>query len=401
MQFILILLISYQKKKGNVDMSYIAPDHFSYKFELKLNKIPTKQADRISLNLLFPGLIAAVCLIVIGLFELTKGSRPQDNSMLNDVIPAWFNITFFDCVMILLGIWIIITLLMNYFNYKKVFFDGKKITMVYRSPFGAKTTVKENIKKYKGVRFRIEFFQFGFINKNKYIIELFHDDSEKIAPLYISTKEKNIRNIWEYYARQLNLPTIIDTDEGAIIREIKDIGKSLHELHEDGLLKNEFNFKEPLPATIAWVRKKDKSVIKNRKIRVDGYNVLVWFFVAIGALFLLTCYETILQKPAMIVFSLALLVIMIFATLKSLTKDKLVIKPKKIVIVHKTFFLSRKKYEIMKDEIETIDVAFNPASERYFIAIIGCGKTVVFGKKLPIEDLRWIKKFLINDIVKK
>ena len=382
-------------------MSYIAPDHFSYKFELKLNKIPTKQADRISLNLLFPGLIAAVCLIVIGLFELTKGSRPQDNSMLNDVIPAWFNITFFDCVMILLGIWIIITLLMNYFNYKKVFFDGKKITMVYRSPFGAKTTVKENIKKYKGVRFRIEFFQFGFINKNKYIIELFHDDSEKIAPLYISTKEKNIRNIWEYYARQLNLPTIIDTDEGAIIREIKDIGKSLHELHEDGLLKNEFNFKEPLPATIAWVRKKDKSVIKNRKIRVDGYNVLVWFFVAIGALFLLTCYETILQKPAMIVFSLALLVIMIFATLKSLTKDKLVIKPKKIVIVHKTFFLSRKKYEIMKDEIETIDVAFNPASERYFIAIIGCGKTVVFGKKLPIEDLRWIKKFLINDIVKK
>jgi len=382
-------------------MSYIAPDHFSYKFELKLNKIPTKQADRISLNLLFPGLIAAVCLIIIGIFEFMKGSRPQDNSMVNDIIPAWFNITFFDCVMILLGIWIIITLLMNYFHYKKVFFDGKKVTMIYRSPFGAKTTVKENIKKYKGVRFRIEFFQFGFINKNKYIIELFHDDSEKIAPLYISTKEKNIRNVWEYYARQLNLPTVIDTDEGAIIREIKDIGKSLHELHEDGLLKNEFDFKEPLPATIAWVRKKDKSVIKNRKIRIDGYNVLVWFFVAVGALFLLTCYETILQRPVMIVFSLALLVIMIFAILKSLTKDKLVIKPKKIVIVHKTFFLSRKKYEIMKDEIETIDVAFNPVSERYFIAIIGCGKTVVFGKKLPIEDLRWIKKFLINDIVKK
>ena len=170
-------------------MSYIAPDHFSYKFELKLNKIPTKQADRISLNLLFPGLIVAVCLIIIGIFEFMKGSRPQDNSMVNDIIPAWFNITFFDCVMILLGIWIIITLLMNYFHYKKVFFDGKKVTMIYRSPFGAKKTVKENIKKYKGVRFRIEFFQFGFINKNKYIIELLHDDSEKIAPLYISTKK--------------------------------------------------------------------------------------------------------------------------------------------------------------------------------------------------------------------
>ena len=92
---------------------------------------------------------------------------------------------------------------------------------------------------------------------------------------------------------------------------------------------------------------------------------------------------------------------MIFSVLKSLTKDKLVIKPKKIVIVHKTFFMSRKKYEIMKNEIETIEVAFNPVSERYFIAIIGCGKTVVFGKKLPVQDLQWIKKYLINDIIKK
>ena len=382
-------------------MSYIAPDHFSYKYELKLNKVPTKQSDRISLSLLIPGLIAGICLIIIGVFELLEGLTPEENSVVNAMIPSWFSITFFDCVMILLGIWVIVSLIMTYFSYKKVFYDGKKVTMIYRNPLGVKTTVKENIKKYNGVRFRIEFFQFGFINKNKYIIELHHDDGAKIAPLYISTKEKNIRNIWEYYARQLNLPTIIDTDEGLIKREIKDIGKSLQELHQDGLLLNDFDEKAPLPASIAWVRKKDKSIIKNRKIRVDGYNILAWFFVAVGTLFLVTCYETILQKPSAILFSVVLLFVMIFSVLKSLTKDKLVIKPKKIVIVHKTFFLSRKKYEIMKNEIETIEVAFNPVSERYFIAIIGCGKTVIFGKKLPIQDLQWIKKYLINDIIKK
>ena len=247
----------------------------------------------------------------------------------------------------------------------------------------------------------MEFFQFGFINKNKYIIELYHKDQDKVAPLYISTKEKNIRQIWEYYAKKLNLPTIIMTDEGLLTRELKDIGKSLQELYNEGLLKNDFDFNSPLPSSIAWVRKRDKSVIKNRKIRFDGYNILGGLFVIIGALFLATCYETILQKPTMIFFSCCLIVIMVLATLKVLTKDKIIIKPKKIVIVHKTFFLSRKKYEIMKDEIEMIDVAFNPASERYFIAIIGCGKTLIFGKKVPIEDLRWIKKFLINDIIKK
>ena len=54
-----------------------------------------------------------------------------------------------------------------------------------------------------------------------------------------------------------------------------------------------------------------------------------------------------------------------------------------------------------QEEIEAIDVAFNPSSERYFLAIIGNDKTFVFGKKMPVNDLEWIRKYLIHNITKK
>ena len=154
--------------KGIYDMSFNAPNHFGYNFELKLNKIPTKCSDRIALSLLFPGLVVALFFIALGLYEIFYGSTPQEN--VSQLIEPWFNLTFFSIMLILLGLWTLGLLLFNYFTYKKVFFDGKKITMIYRHAFGAKTTVKESLKKYKGVRFRVEFFQFGFLNKSKYIV---------------------------------------------------------------------------------------------------------------------------------------------------------------------------------------------------------------------------------------
>lgn len=381
-------------------MNNKAPDHYSYDFKLDMDKIPTKKADRIALSLLFPGLLAGVFLIALGVIEFINGLNP-DNDVAAAAISSWFSLNLFDGVMVALGVWVIISLTMSYFTYKKVFFDGKKVTMIYRDPFGAKTTVKESIKKYQGVRFRVEFFQFGFLNKNKYIIELSHKDDDKTAPLYISTKEKDVRQIWEYYARKFNLPAIIMTDEGLLTREIADFGKPLSALYEAGLVKNTFDFKEPLPASVSWVRKKDKSVIKNRSFHWDGYNLLAAIMLVVCFLILAVNYLFGHHDAAEIAGCGVLAAVTLFAVIRAFTKDKLVIKPKKIVIVHKTFCLSRKKDEMMKDDIELVDVAFNPVSERYFVSIIGKGRTLIFGKKLPIEDLRWVKKFLINDIVKK
>lgn len=115
------------------------------------------------------------------------------------------------------------------------------------------------------------------MTKNKYIIELYHKNPQKTAPLYISTKGKNIRKIWEYYAQKLNLPAVVLTDEGMVRREVSDLDKSIKEMVEEGKTINSYNDREPLPPTIAFVRKRDKTVIKARKILWDAYNIIAWF----------------------------------------------------------------------------------------------------------------------------
>lgn len=382
-------------------MSYNALDHFSYKFRLNLDKVPAKCSDRIALYVLLPGFISAVFLALLGFYELTQGLRPSTIES-SSYSPSWFNLTFFDCVLVVLGLWIIGASFFSYFTYKKVFYDGKKVTLIYRSPFKKKVVFKETLKKYVGVRFRVEFFQLGLFNKNKYIIELYSKDADKIAPLYISTSGHNIRKIWEDYARKLNLPQVMTTDDGLAVRDVKDLGKSLIQLYKEGTFKDVKGVSAPQPSSsVVWVRKKDKSVIKPRHIYWDAYNILTAIIILLAALILIINAKVLLMNVVTTCFTLLLCFGIIYLGLKLITKDKLVVKSNKLIVVLKTLFFSRKKYEVMKDDVQTIDIAYSPVSERYFLAIIGKDRSLAFGKKLPLQDLRWVRDFVIHDIVKK
>ena len=384
-------------------MKFNAPDHFSHSFELKLDTLPTKKSDRIALSILYPGLFFGAILVLLGVYELFNGFK-HGSSAFDDISPdatvafeplisPWL----FDSVIIVIGLGIIFSLILSYIRYKKIFFDGKTVEVVHRPAFGDKKGFKDKLENYEGVRFRIEFFQFGFLNKNKY----------KTVPLYISTSDKNIRRIWEYYARQLKLPALIMTDEGMAVRKVEDLDKSLRELAAQGLVENHYNSRAPLPPSLALVRKRDKTVIKTRKIIWDAYNIIAWvaIFLFGGILLAASLSDEFGTETGRNPFVLAAYIIGILGILASVwvlfRKDKIVIKPHKIIIVHKFMLFSRKNNELVKDDIESIDVAFTPATERYFVAISSDNKTMVFGKKLPIEDLRWVRQFLINDVVSK
>ena len=393
-------------------MTDTTPNHYSHSFVLNLDKLPTKKSDRIALHILYPGLIFGTILIVVGFYELFNGLSHSRTDF--DFIPEnegdviyqpFMNPTFFDLVIILVGAGIVLSLFLSYIRYKKIFFDGKKVQIIYRPAFGAKKVVKESIGNYEGVRFRIEFFQFGFMTKNKYIIELYHKNPQKTAPLYISTKGKNIRKIWEYYAQKLNLPAVVLTDEGMVRREVSDLDKSIKEMVEEGKTINSYNDREPLPPTIAFVRKRDKTVIKARKIFWDAYNIIAWFCLLLfgGVLLFASFNAEIVSSHFSREFILAFYVVGLFIIAASVIalfrKDKIVVKRDKIVIVHKFMLFSRKNNEIKKADIEAVEVTVNPATGRYYLSIISDNRTAIFGKKIPIEDLRWVKKFLINEVV--
>ena len=394
-------------------MKFNAPDHFSHNFELKLEHLPTKKSDRIALSILYPGLFFGIILIALGIYEFCNGFRGGVNSfaVLSNVSENTLEDTFitpwlFDFVIVSLGLWIVLSLIFSYVRYKKIFISNDSVEIIHRPVWGKKKSYKEKLKNYEGVRFRIEFFQFGFLNKNKYIIELYHKSKNKIAPLYISTSDKKIRRMWEYYAKKLNLPALIMTDEGMVTRETKDLDKSLRELDACGLVNNIYDDKAPLPPSLALVRKRDKTVIKSRNFVWDAYNVISWIALICLALIIgisLFSYSFGDFNANPFVWSLNTigLMIVLIAVWLLCRKDKIVIKLHKVIIVHKFMLFSHKNNEINKNDIESVDVSFDPSTERYFVSISSEAKTMVFGKKLPLTDLKWVKAYLINDIIRK
>lgn len=142
------------------------------------------------------------------------------------------------------------------------------------------------------------------------------------------------------------------TDEGMAVRKVEDLDKSLRELAAQGLVENHYNSRAPLPPSLALVRKRDKTVIKTRKIIWDAYNIIAWvaIFLFGGILLAASLSDEFGTETGRNPFVLAAYIIGILGILASVwvlfRKDKIVIKPHKIIIVHKFMLFSRKNNEL-------------------------------------------------------
>ena len=385
------------------------PIHYSYNFKLNIDVAPSKESDRINLRILLPGLFLGLILVLLGIFELSNGLDMQDklfqkfaHAAQTSVYNSFMSPVFFDVIIILLGLGIISSLILSNLRYKKIFYDGKSITMIKRSSFGKKTTYKNKISNFQGVMLRIEFVQCGFMTKNRYIVELLHKSSAQTVPLYISTSEKNIRKIWVDYAKKLNLPTLLYTDEGILQRNVADLDKSLREMADIWNLRGKFDPNAKHSSRIAVKQTPDKIIIKLRKVLWDGYNILGAFSILMLALlmFIVSLNTQAFSQQFLIIFYLICSLGIIAAIFIMFRKDKLVIKKDKIVNTHKYFLFSTKHDELFKKDIKGVYVTLNPATDRYFVTITSSEKNIIFGKKLPIADLKWVKNFLVEQIIR-
>ena len=383
------------------------PVHFSNNLELDFAKRKSFLTDRAELKLLLPGVVFGFLLFLLGIYDscnMLRGGEKifllQDIVSHKPLVAAWF----FDACFMLVGLGMMLSNIFLYIRYNKYKFLGQKVLIVKR-PFGhPKQIIEENIRNYVGVRFRVEFVQTGFLNKNKYIIELYHPNPNKNVPLYLSTSPDGVRKKWKEYARLFKLPALINTDNGLKTIERKNLSKSLCALYKLGLIEDTYDTYDNLPPAITFVRKKDKMVLKVRKIVWDIYNIFAWMaIVCMGCFgaFILFNLNSFKQSTHPSLYTLLLIIaVIIFVAVQILfRKEKLVIKKHKIVNTHKYMLFSTKHNQILKKDIEAIEVTENPATGRYFVSIISEDNTITFGAKMKIKDLHWIKRFLIHEII--
>ena len=390
-------------------MSEKLPTHFSNKLEINYNKRTAYLTDRIKLKSVLPGIIFGLLLAVLGLYEWLNafgpgGSElvPADGSLpYKPTVAVWF----FDLSFILLGLGICITNIFLFIRYNKYIIADNNVIIIKRLIFRDKVILQDNIEKYSGVRFRIEFMESGFLTQNRYIVELYHPNHEKIIPLYITKSSKNVRKKWKEYAKKFKLPAMINTDEGLKKIDFKYLNKSIGEQAKLGFIDDVYDAYEKLPAPITFTRKQDKMVLKVRKIVWDIYNFIAWFtifIISITSIFVwfnIDSFTGLLHSTLCVLSIIAALIVIISIQIL-FRKEKLVIKKHKIVNTHKYMLFSTKHNEMLKKDIESIEVTENPATGRYYVSIISDDNTITFGAKMDIKDLQWIKKFLIHEIIR-
>ncbi|MFI3241084.1 MAG: hypothetical protein R3Y43_00790 [Alphaproteobacteria bacterium] len=370
-----------------------AKEYYSYNLKLNLKakegRVSDKKPWKISVLTMFLG----VCLSVLGVWELCL-SRAASSSVFDEleqsknVVPFLVSLEVFDCIIILLGLFVVFRSLSSLLVYRKIVMEKKRVVYTDRNIWGKKRIFAENLDAYLGVILRVRFTQVGFWATNKYIVELVHRDYQKNIPLYISTNSKDVRKIWIEYAKELKLDCIEVSESGVDVKPVKDFEASVIAKVKSGSIKDEYDPYDYIPEEISLVRTKDKHVLKARKFWFDIFNMFLL------VIFGLICIALLLINEFFIAIFIGLISFFVFAK-----KDKLVIKKKKIVKVDKYALFNRKVTEINKKDIKAVNIDYNPLTDRHFIAIYSDNNLITFAKKMPSDALRWAKKFLINKIV--
>jgi len=375
------------------------PDHFSSKLKFNLKKLPASVVDRPALRWIITGGFAGLLMLWLGIFELfsfLKAEKGQTQSFIS--------VEIFAFIVILIALGLIFYAIFSFIRCKKFFFDGKEIHIIYRPAIGIKHQFKEPLSNYLGVRLRVLFVQSGLFNKNRYIIDLYHQDSNKIVPLYISTSNKNIRQIWEDYAKVLQLPALSVGDRGLVSREYEDLDKSLKELSKEGKLPFIASGKFPTPDSIEITEKKDSTIIEPKGIYWDTFSTLC-LFIAIAATFILLAggvYLTIIGTNFPLkywIFSAITLLSILYFSIRLLNSSILVFGKDYISITEVLFGSELKEIKLSSNKIKNVELNYDPTIGRYDLTIIGDEEIITFGNRLPVSDLMWLRDFIIRKLI--
>lgn len=375
------------------------PDHFSSHLKFNLKKFPARVTDRSSCVKATLGLIFGALLLGLGFFEFLSFIKAEKH-----VEVSLLTVEIFSFIIILLGLGLIAGSVFSLNRYKHIFFDGKDFRITYAPTFGIKHHITESLDNYIGVRLRVLFIQTGLFNRNRYIIDLYHRDCDKIIPLYISTNNKNIRRIWEDYAKMLKMPALSVGDRGLVQREYTDLDKSLQELAACGKLPFIAGGKFPAPETLDIEEQKNATIIRPVGVYWDIFSSL-FLFIAISAIFLLIAggvYLSILGTAIPFKYWAAgvfLLFIVIYYLTRLFRSYQLEISSQAVTITETLFNAPRKKDAISVKKIENIELSYNPTIDRYSLAVISDDHIITFGGRLPVNDLLWLKDFVIRKLV--
>lgn len=386
-------------------------DHYGHSFELNLNKVRISATDRLSRFLLFISFVFGIMFAILGSYFLNI-TKITDKTDLEGILSKsnirthmFVSPEVFGSGLIILGVAMVLTCIFFIARYKVVTIENGNV-IVRDHPFiGKPHSFSEPIANYTGVRLRLKFCQYDLFSRNKFIIELYHKDADKLVPLYISTNPKNIRTIWKKYALHFNLPPIHISDKGMVSQAMRDLERPYMDVVKDWHLPKNFLVDKTHSPDFICKKKGDKKMLKMSHPIYDLYstlNITVIILFGLLLIYALCSYKALIQiLPFGLIasFYVFLSVCIIYAYLTLIARDIVLISDQKLIIFKKILGFTFPSATIDFASLKGLDIFFTPTTGRYCLNVVTEQKVVKIFNKLSPNDLRWIKCFIISEII--
>ena len=202
------------------------------------------------------------------------------------------------------------------------------------------------------------------------------------------------------------MPALFFTDKGLASRNHAELRKTLKDMSKKWQLKALYNNDLAVPESVKCKVKKNKVIVKEKHLFFDAYSILAGLgtvFVGAAAAALIYFHQDLLQFWGTLWFSVILAVcaaIVLFAILSLFSKDVLIVTSRDIILGHNILFLRMDAEFLPKNQIEAVDVGHNPSTDRYYLSVISHDGSMIFGKNMPVEDLQWVRGYIIREIVR-
>ena len=385
-------------------------EHYSQKFHFDVHRMPSKATDRFSPLILFFSTFFGIIFCILGAYFLNivffSGTTDLEKHLTKSAIKmhSFVSSQTFGLILLIMGICIIFVSGFYAFRFKKIFFYGDTFIVKDHPIIGTPHSFTEKLSAFSGVRLRLKFCQYGILSRNKFIIELYHKDANKIIPLYISTNPKNIRSIWKEYALKLRLSPIHISEKGMVSHNTSEMDCSFADVAKSWKLPKNFLLEKQHSQNFVCKQKTDKKMIKTSHVIFDLYstlNILTIFVLSFVMAYAFYNHAVIIKYiplNALLVLYAFVLTLIIYAYLTLVVRDILLIHNGKIIVFRKILGIAFQDTIIPFAALRGIDIFLTPTTGRYALNLVTERRTTTVFSKLSPEDLRWIKGFLICEM---
>lgn len=283
---------------------------------------------------------------------------------------------------------------------KSITIDRYFVAVEQRGLFGSREW-REPLSNYQGVLKRVQRRTSRKSKRTYYIVDLKHrTDEKKTINLYTARSGRDLRDKWEQFARQLQVPALEQGADGPVARRTEDLDKTVSELLDEGRITVD---RSALGAETedVTISEEDGGVVITRKrptTSLFGGLLAVTFpliFVAVGF-----SIDDAFWLFGWIFGFVGILFEVLFVAgvvWDRIARQRLVVTPDAIRRCEVAPWGETKGRSLPVSEIETIDLARRRDDDKKRLAlhIVSDARTLKFGAGLPRQTLEAIRNTVL------